>query len=37
VVLPSGTPGASPVRFDKSTVTNIPDVGTIESTYTVAA
>src|SRR5262249_18339553 len=36
LVLPSGEPGATPVRFDNNTVTNIPDIGTIESTNLVS-
>jgi autotransporter-associated beta strand protein len=36
VVLPSGVPSAAPVRYDNNTVTNVPDIGTIESTNTVA-
>jgi subtilisin-like proprotein convertase family protein len=35
LVLPSGTPG-SPSRYDNNSVTNIPDVGTIESTNVVS-
>jgi autotransporter-associated beta strand protein len=36
VMLTSGEPAAAPLRFDMATVTNIPDVGTIESTNVVA-
>lgn len=35
--LPSGLPGSVPLRYDVNVVTNIPDIGTIESTNTVAA
>jgi autotransporter-associated beta strand protein len=35
VVLKTGSPGNVPVRYDVSATTNIPDVGTIESTNTV--
>jgi autotransporter-associated beta strand protein len=35
LVVHSGTPGNVPVRVDNSTITNIPDVGTIESTNVV--
>lgn len=34
-VIHTGTPGNVPVRVDNSTITNIPDVGTIESTNVV--
>lgn len=37
VVLRSGSPAAVPARFDNNVVTNVPDIGTIESTNTVAA
>jgi autotransporter-associated beta strand protein len=36
LTLPSGSPSATPVRYDQSVVTNISDIGTIESTNTVA-
>jgi autotransporter-associated beta strand protein len=36
VVLSSGSPAALPSRYDNSTVTSIPDVGTLESTNTVS-
>ncbi len=35
-VLPSGSPSVVPSRYDQSTITNIPDIGTIESTNVVA-
>ena len=35
-VLTTGGPGA-PIRFDNNTITNVPDVGTIESTNYVAS
>jgi subtilisin-like proprotein convertase family protein len=37
VVLTSGAPSATPARYDNNTVTNVPDIGMIESTNTVAA
>lgn len=37
VVLPSGTPSVTPARYDNNTLTNVPDIGTIESTNTVAS
>jgi autotransporter-associated beta strand protein len=37
VILPSGQPAVVPVRFDNNIVTNVPDIGTIESTNTVAS
>ncbi|HEY5910235.1 MAG TPA: autotransporter-associated beta strand repeat-containing protein [Verrucomicrobiae bacterium] len=36
VVLPSGEPEASPLRYDAGTTVNIPDIGTVESTTLVA-
>jgi autotransporter-associated beta strand protein len=36
ITLASGSPGGVPLRYDVSAVTNIPDVGTIESTNVVA-
>jgi autotransporter-associated beta strand protein len=36
-VIHSGAPDSIPVRFDNSTITNIPDVGSIESTNVVSA
>ena len=36
VVLGSGEPANTPIRYDNSVVTNIPDVGAIESTNVVA-
>ena len=36
VVVPSGAPAAAPLRYDVGASTNIPDVGTIESTNVVA-
>jgi fibronectin-binding autotransporter adhesin len=36
VVLPTGIPSAAPARYDNNIVTNVPDIGTIESTNTVA-
>jgi fibronectin-binding autotransporter adhesin len=36
VTVTSGSPAAVPLRYDNSIVTNIPDVGTIESTNVVA-
>ncbi len=35
-VLSSGSPSLVPLRYDQSTATNIPDIGTIESTNVVA-
>ena len=37
VVLSSGVPAAVPLRYDLSAVTNIPDIGTIESTNLVGS
>ncbi|HWX23003.1 MAG TPA: autotransporter-associated beta strand repeat-containing protein [Candidatus Binatia bacterium] len=37
VVVTSGAPSLTPVRFDNNTVTNVPDVGTIESTNIVGS
>ncbi len=37
VVIGSGATAALPIRFDNNTVTNVPDIGVIESTNTVAA
>ncbi len=36
-VIHTGAPGNVPVRVDNSTITNIPDVGTIESTNVVSS
>jgi autotransporter-associated beta strand protein len=37
LVLASGEPGATPTRLDNNSITNIPDIGTIESTNVVSA
>lgn len=37
ITLQSGLPSTTAVRYDNTTVTNVPDIGTIESTNTVAA
>ena len=36
ITIPTGVPAAVPVRYDVNTSTNIPDIGTIDSTNTVA-
>jgi autotransporter-associated beta strand protein len=36
-VLSSGTPAVTANRYDNNTVTNVPDIGTIESTNTVSS
>jgi autotransporter-associated beta strand protein len=36
LVLPTGEPGLTPIRYDNNTTTNIPDTGTIETTNVVA-
>jgi autotransporter-associated beta strand protein len=37
ILLQSGGPSVLPVRYDNNIVTNVPDIGTIESTNTVAS
>ncbi len=36
ITLPSGSPAIVPSRYDVSVITNIPDIGTIQSTNTVS-